>query len=53
MDNCTDTDDEQVPWDKVKDRDGRYGVDTSHKKEVRKGIEEAKIHEDADSCWKL
>ncbi|KUJ22078.1 DUF1264-domain-containing protein [Mollisia scopiformis] len=46
------TKDEQVPWEKVKDRDARYGVDTSHKKEIRKGVEEAQIHEDADSCWK-
>ncbi|KAF8866702.1 DUF1264-domain-containing protein [Acephala macrosclerotiorum] len=46
------TKDEQVPWEKVKDRDESYGVDTGHKKEVRKGIEDVKIHEDADSCWK-
>lgn len=45
-------DEGQVPWKKVKDRDERYGVDTGHKKEMRKGIEEAKIHEDADLCWK-
>jgi hypothetical protein len=41
-----------VPWDKVKDRDDRYGVDTKQKKEKRKGIEGVEIHEDADSCWK-
>jgi hypothetical protein len=46
------TKDEQVPWEKVKDRDERYGVETSRKKEVRKGIEGVKIHEDVDSCWK-
>jgi hypothetical protein len=45
------TKDEQVPWDKVKDRDERYGVETSRKKEARKGIEGVEIHEDADSCW--
>jgi hypothetical protein len=41
-----------VPWDKVKDRDQRYGVDTMKKREARKGIEEFKVHEDADGCWK-
>jgi hypothetical protein len=45
------TKDEQVPWDKVKDRDERNGVETSRKKEARKGIEGVEIHEDADSCW--
>ncbi|CZR57185.1 uncharacterized protein PAC_07074 [Phialocephala subalpina] len=47
-----DTDKPQVPWETIKDRDRRYGVDTSHKKEARKGIEGVKIHEDVDSCWK-
>jgi hypothetical protein len=42
----------QVPWDKVKDRDARYGVDTMKKREVRKEIEEHKTHPDADACWK-
>jgi len=46
------TKDEQVPWDKVKDRDERYGVDTMQKREMRKGIEGVEIHGDADSCWK-
>jgi hypothetical protein len=43
-----------VPWDKVKDRDGRYGVSTEEKREKRAkaGIKEVKIHEDADGCWK-
>lgn len=36
----------------VKDRDERYGVETSRKKEARKVIEPVKIHEDADGCWK-
>jgi hypothetical protein len=40
-----------VPWDKVKDRDERYGVSTERKKEVRKEIEPVNIHGDADSCW--
>jgi len=46
------TRDEQVPWEKIKDRDERYGVETSRKKEARKGIEGVEIHEDADGCWK-
>jgi hypothetical protein len=41
-----------VPWDKVKNRDERYGVSTEKKKEARKDIEPAEIHEDADFCWK-
>ena len=41
-----------MPWDKIKDRDERYKVNTERKKEVRKAIESAKIHEDADSCWR-
>ncbi|TVY49165.1 Oil body-associated protein 1A [Lachnellula occidentalis] len=45
------TKDEQVPWDKIKDRDERYGVDTLQKRETRKVIERAEIHGDADSCW--
>lgn len=46
------TKDEQVPWEKVKDRDERYGVETSQKKEARKEIEGVKIHGGADSYWK-
>jgi len=46
------TKDEQVPWEKVKDRDERYGVDTTKKREVRKGIKETNVHGDADECWK-
>ena len=41
-----------MPWDKVKDRDERFGVETSRKQEARKGIEEFKVYEDADGCWK-
>ncbi|PBP27457.1 hypothetical protein BUE80_DR001710 [Diplocarpon rosae] len=46
------TKDEQVPWDKVNDRDERYGVATKDKREARRGIEEVSVHEDADGCWK-
>ncbi|TGO81981.1 hypothetical protein BPOR_0955g00040 [Botrytis porri] len=46
------TADEQVPWDKVKERDERFGVDTMKKREARKGIESVDIHEDADQVWK-
>lgn len=46
------TKDEQVPWDKVADRDARYGVDTTSKREARSGIEKVEVHEDADGCWK-
>ncbi|CAG8976898.1 hypothetical protein HYALB_00003509 [Hymenoscyphus albidus] len=42
------TRDEQVPWGKVKERDERFGVETSSKKEVRKGIEAFEPHQDAD-----
>ena len=41
-----------MPWGKVKDGDERYRVETSRKKEVRQGIGNVKIHEDADGCWK-
>jgi hypothetical protein len=40
-----------VPWDKAKDRDERYDVDTLKKREARKGIEATMVHEDADGCW--
>ncbi|TGO19695.1 hypothetical protein BTUL_0003g01520 [Botrytis tulipae] len=46
------TADDQVPWDKVKERDQRFGVDTQKKREARKGIESVEIHEDADQVWK-
>jgi hypothetical protein len=45
------TKDDQVPWDKVKDRDKRYWVETSLKMEARKRIDDVKIHEDADLWW--
>jgi len=41
-----------VPWEKVKNRDERYGVETGKKKQARKEIEHVKVHEDADGCWK-
>ncbi|CAL3966624.1 hypothetical protein PZA11_003216 [Diplocarpon coronariae] len=44
--------DEQVPWDKIKDRDERNGVATERKREIRNGIEGVSVHEDADGCWK-
>ncbi|APA08063.1 hypothetical protein SS1G_00289 [Sclerotinia sclerotiorum 1980 UF-70] len=46
------TGDEQVPWDKVKERDERFHVDTMKKREARKDIESVDIHEDADQVWK-
>ncbi|KAI0143565.1 DUF1264-domain-containing protein [Xylariaceae sp. FL1272] len=36
----------------VGDRDRRFGTDWKRKRELRKGIEEPKIHPDADSTWK-
>jgi len=42
----------QVPWEKIKDRDARYGVETTRKKEIRSEIESVEIHADADGCWK-
>ncbi|KFY96958.1 hypothetical protein V500_02251 [Pseudogymnoascus sp. VKM F-4518 (FW-2643)] len=47
------TEDEQVTWDKIKDRDSRFGVDMSKKRQARKDIVEMTPHQDADSCWKL
>lgn len=41
-----------MPWDRVKDRDVRFGIDTAQKKAARKGIEGVKIHDDADVWWK-
>jgi len=46
------TRDGQVPWEKVKDRDEKYGVGTVKKREARKGIEGVEIHADSDGCWK-
>lgn len=41
-----------MPWDKVKDRDERYGVETTRKREIRKDIPSPETHGDADNCWK-
>ncbi|CAD6439739.1 a46b4de8-7c28-4d10-a438-f9bdc7c8f3b9 [Sclerotinia trifoliorum] len=46
------TGDEQVPWNKVKERDERFHVDTMKKREARKDIESVDIHKDADQVWK-
>lgn len=43
---------QKVPWDKIKDRDTRFGIDSKKKKEARKDIPAALPHQDADSCWK-
>ena len=43
---------EQVPWDMVKKRDAKFGVDTAHKKEIRKDIAATEPDELADQCWK-
>lgn len=45
------TADEQVPWDKVKERDDRFGVSTAAKKGWRKGIPDVDVSGDADGCW--
>lgn len=41
----------QVPWDKVKDRDERFSVNTQKKREARVGIPDHDVHGGADSCW--
>ncbi|KAI9646551.1 hypothetical protein NHQ30_004546 [Ciborinia camelliae] len=46
------TGEEQVPWEKVKERDERFGIDTEKKRDARKGIESVDVHEDADQAWK-
>lgn len=42
----------QVPWEKIKERDEKYGVSSQVKKEKRAGIPDVDIHGDADGCWK-
>lgn len=37
----------------VEERDQRFGSDWRRKKDVREYIEEPKIHEHADSAWKV
>jgi len=34
------------------ERDGRFGIDWRRKRELRQGIPEPEIHEDADRTWK-
>ncbi|KFY45623.1 hypothetical protein V494_00877 [Pseudogymnoascus sp. VKM F-4513 (FW-928)] len=46
------TKDEQVPWDKIKDRDERFGIDSTKKRHTRSDIPPVPPHQDADSCWK-
>lgn len=36
----------------VGERDSRFGTDWRRKREVRKGIVEPEVHEDADFAWK-
>ncbi|KAI5240245.1 DUF1264-domain-containing protein [Aureobasidium subglaciale] len=46
------TDYDQFDFDKhVGDRDGRFGEDHRHKREVREYIKEPTIHPDADAAW--
>lgn len=35
----------------VGERDARFGSDWSRKKEIRQGIKEPEIHQDADATW--
>lgn len=48
------TKDEQVPWDKVEERDKRFGVDTLEKRRLREDLvnKDGPVHQDADGCWK-
>jgi hypothetical protein len=46
------TSDDQLPVDKLKDRDARFGVSSERKKAVREYIQEPEIHPDADATWK-
>ena len=47
------TEDGQFDFAKaVGDRDKRFGTDHERKRELRKGIVEPKLHEDADWAWK-
>ena len=34
-----------------KERDEKFGLDSTHKKELRAGIQEPQVHPDADSAW--
>ncbi|TAQ90815.1 hypothetical protein B7494_g886 [Chlorociboria aeruginascens] len=44
--------DEQAPWERIKERDERFGVSTEEKKKQRSEIVTEEIHEDADQWWK-
>lgn len=47
------TKDEQVPWELVKERDARFGVDVMQKRKLREGVSrDSPVHQDADGCWK-
>jgi hypothetical protein len=47
------TADDQFDFEKaVGERDKRFGSDWRRKRELRRDIEEPKIHQDADSAWK-
>jgi hypothetical protein len=44
--------DDQLPVEKLRDRDARFGVSSESKKAARKYIKEPEIHPDADAAWK-
>jgi hypothetical protein len=46
------TSDDQLPVEKLRDRDARFGVSSERKKAVREYIQEPEIHPDADATWK-
>ena len=47
------TEESQMEFEKlVGDRDKRFGEDSGRKREIRKYIEEPKVHQDADATWK-
>jgi hypothetical protein len=46
------TSDDQLPAEKLRDRDVRFGVSSERKKAGREYIEEPEIHPDADAAWK-
>ena len=46
------TSNDQLPVEKLRDRDARFGVSSERKKAGREYIEEPEIHPDADAAWK-
>ena len=40
-----------MPWDKVKDRDQRFGIDSTKKAEQRADIPHWTPHPESDSVW--